>query len=190
MTSQNTLPTEPSTVSAALPCSWRLDAGRAVTMRPHETGVLSVAHGQVWATLQGPHRGRGNDLGDHFLLPGESLTLRAGQQVVLEAWDAASQAPVWFSWDPQAAAAHGPRPAARGWRVAVAQPLGDLRRALGGAVGAAVRLAMGFTGFALDLVASRARPTRAERAFSADSSASRAQGAMNCDDSIASCGAL
>ena len=187
MNSQNTLPMEPSAVSAALPCSWRLDAGRAVTMRPHEAGVLSVAHGQIWATLQGPHRGRGNELGDHFLLPGESLTLRAGQRVVLEAWDAASQAPAWFKWDPQAAAA---RPAARGWRVAVAQPLGDLRRALGRAAGAAARLAMGFAGFTLDLVAARTSPERAERALSADSSASRAQGVMNCGDSIASCGAL
>lgn len=141
MNSQNTLPMELSVVSAALPCSWRLDAGRAVTLRPREAGVLCVARGQVWATLQGPHRGRGNDLGDRFLVPGESLTLRAGQPVVLESWEGAGPAPAWFSWDPQAASTRGPRPAAHGWSVAVAQALGDLRRAVSGAMGTALCLA-------------------------------------------------
>lgn len=190
MTSQNTLQMEQTAAGAALPGCWKLNAGRAVTLRPREAGVLRVARGQVWATLSGPHRGRGNDLGDHFLRPGESLTLRPGQRLVVEPWDAASDAPAWFSWDPQSAAAQNPRPAARGWSVAVVQPLIDLRLALGGAAGAVVRLAVGLAGFAVDLVADRDRPTGDERAFSADSRASRAHGAMNCADSIASTGAL
>ena len=180
MTSQNALPLEQPAAGAALPGCWKLDTGRAVTLRPHEAGVLRVAQGQVWATLQGPHRGRGNDLGDHFLRRGESLALRAGQRLVLEPWDATSQAPAWFSWDPQSAAAHHPGHSARGWSVAVVQPLNDLRLALGGAAGAVARLTTGLAGFALDLVAGRDRLAGAERAFSADSRASRAHGAMNC----------
>ncbi|WP_168175065.1 DUF2917 domain-containing protein [Polaromonas sp. C04] len=197
MTSQNVLQLQQPTPGAALPGCWKLDAGRAVTLRPREAGVFRVAQGQVWATLQGPHRGPANDLGDRFLSPGESLALWAGQRLVLEPWDAASSAPAWFSWDPQPAAAPNPRRAARGWGVAVGQPLADLRlalcsvaRALGGAAGAVVRLGAGLAGFAIDLLADRVRPAWAERAFSADSRASRAHGAMNCADSIASTGAL
>lgn len=197
MTPQNVLQLQQPTPGAALPGCWKLDTGRAVTLRPREAGVLRIAQGRVWATLQGPHRGPANDLGDRFLHPGESLSLRAGQRLVLEPWDAASDAPAWFSWDPQPAVAQNPPRAARGWGAAVGQPLDDLRlalggvaRALGGAAGAVVRLGAGLTGFAIDLLAGRDRPVRAERAFSADSRASRAQGAMNCADSIASTGAL
>ena len=190
MTTQTALHLEQPTAGAALPGCWKLEAGRAVTLRPHEAGVLRVAQGQVWATTQGPHRGLGNELGDHFLRPGESLTLRTGQQLVLEPWDGAGHAPAWFSWDPQSAAAHPPRRAARGWNVAVGQPLDDLRLALAGVTGAVARLTFGLAGFALDLIANRDRLSGAERAFSADSRASRAQDAMNCGDSIASSGAL
>ena len=180
MTLQNALQLEQPAAGTALPGCWKLDAGRAVTLRPHEAGVLRVAHGQVWATLQGPHRGRGNNLGDHFLRPGESLALRAGQRLVLEPWDHAGHAPAWFSWDPQSAAAHHLGRPARRWSVAVVQPLDDLRLALGGVAGAVARLTTGLAGFALDLVAGRNRLAGAERAFSADSRASRAHGAMNC----------
>ena len=187
MTSQNALQLEQPTAGAALPGCWKLDTGRAVTLRPHEAGVLRVAQGQVWATLEGPHRGRGNDLGDHFLLPGESLALRAGQRMVLESWDPSGPAPAWFSWDPEFAGAPQSRRAARGWSVAVLQPLDDLRlafdgltRALVGVAGAVVRLLAGSAGFARDLVAGWERPTVAEQAFNADSRASRAHGAMNC----------
>ena len=197
MSSQNVLELQQPTPGAVLPGSWKLEAGRAVTLQPREAGVFRVAQGQVWATLQGPHRGPANDLGDHFLRPGESLALRAGQRLVLEPWDASTDAPAWFSWDPQTATAQNPHRAARGWSVAVGQPLIDLRlalggvaRALGGAAGAMLRLGAGLAGFAIDLLAGRARLAGAERAFSADSRASRAHGAMNCTDSIASTGAL
>lgn len=197
MTSQDALLLEQPIAGAVLPGCWKLEAGQAVTLRPHEAGVLRISRGQVWATLDGPHRGPGNDLGDHFLIPGESLALLAGQRLVLEPWDAAGPAPAWFGWDPQFAAAEQPRRAVRGWSVAVLQPLGDLRlalggltRALAGVAGAVVRLTAGLAGFALDLVADRDRLAGVNCAFSADSKASRAQGAMNCADSIASTGAL
>ncbi len=187
MSSQNVLQLDQPAPGAALPGCWKLDAGRAVTLRPQEAGVLRVAHGQVWITLDEPRHGHGNELGDHFLSPGEALAIRAGQRLVLEPWDAAGPAPAWFSWDPQFAGARHARRVARGWRVAVLQPLDELRlafgalaRALGGVAGALLRLSAGLAGFALDSIANRGRVAGAERAFSADSSASRAHGAMHC----------
>lgn len=181
MTSQNALQLDPSATGVTLPGCWKLGAGRAVTLRPQEAGVLRVSSGQVWVTLDGPHRGHGNELGDYFLSPGESLAIGAGQRLVLESWDAAGPAPAWFSWDPRPVGARVPHGAA------VLQPLGDLRlavagleRALGGVTGAVLRLATGLAGFALDLVVSRKGLAGAERAFSADSKASRAHGAIHC----------
>lgn len=181
MTSQNALQLDPSAAGVALPGCWKLDAGRAVTLHPQEAGVLRVSSGQVWVTLDGPHRGHGNELGDHFLSPGESLAIGAGQPLVLESWDAAGPTPAWFSWDPQPVGARVPH------RAALRQPFGDLRlavagvgQALRGVTAALLRLATGLTGFAIDLVVTRTGLAGAERAFHAESKASRADGAMRC----------
>src|SRR5262245_50390417 len=48
----------------ALPGTWKLAAGRAITLQPLENGVLRVAHGVMWATADGPHDGPPNDQGD------------------------------------------------------------------------------------------------------------------------------
>jgi Protein of unknown function (DUF2917) len=64
--------------------SWVLPAGHALTLHSHEARALRVTQGRVWATLDGPHAGPGNDRGDMVLQAGEHLNLQAGQRVVIE----------------------------------------------------------------------------------------------------------
>ena len=154
MASQNVLKmqqcghTEPTAHPAG---SWRLDAGSAISLRDAKAGVLQIAQGRVWATVDGPHRGAANDLGDVVLNAGERLALAAGQGVVIEPWMAGA---AWFSWDalPAAHQAHASR-----WQAAVAQPLRDLGLALWMAVQALGRLGQGLAGLAEFLVAGRGR---------------------------------
>lgn len=155
----------------ALVASWRLPAGRALSLRPRQAGLLQICQGQIWATLDGPHARREGDL---FLAAGERLTVAAGQHLVIEPHDRPGDAPAWFSWTPEEPA-RAARPGATRWQRDVHQPVSDLRLALGGAAlalrGAAaalLRLAAGVSGLAL-----------AARAAKAASSASRAHGAMN-----------
>lgn len=170
MTSQKLTQTQQS-AAAALPGTWKLDSGRAITLRPRETGVLRVAYGQLWVTFDGPHAGPRNDLGDHFIGVGEPLRLRAGQRLVAEAANAGG--PAYFSWDPL--------PVAREARqlAVVVQPLADLRLAWVLGAGALTRLVTGLAGLAWDLLTGRARDSLADCAFNAQSSACRAQGAMS-----------
>ncbi len=136
--------------AGVLPGTWKLGEGRAVTLTPQEAGILRVAHGSLWATLDGPHQGALNDLGDCVLRIGQELRLRPGQRVVVEPWS--GTAPAYFTWDPllSAAAAHAPRPVA-----SVAEPLAQLRLALVLGAGALGRLAAGVAGMALAAVLGR-----------------------------------
>ena len=131
--------------ASALPGTWKLAAGRAITLQPREAGILRVAHGQLWATFDGPHRGPLNDLGDHVIGAGEQLRLRAGQRLVVEAWDAAV-AGLFQLGSAAAPARAGALSLAR-----VVQPLADLRLALALGAGAAGRLVAGLAGLAWDL---------------------------------------
>ncbi len=154
MTSQNNLPFQSSDAGPAVAGSWQLVAGRAISLRPRLAGVLRITQGQVWATLDGPQQGAGNESGDHFLQSGQRLLVGAGQHLVLEPWTESGEAPVYFEWTPVAAA--GSVPAAR-WNATVIEPLHDLGRALqlvGSALG---RLALGLAGYAEFLVAGRGR---------------------------------
>ncbi|WP_298925612.1 DUF2917 domain-containing protein [uncultured Ramlibacter sp.] len=155
----------------ALPGTWKLDAGRAISLRPREDGVLRIAHGRLWATFDGPHGGPPNDQGDEILGVGDQLRLRTGQRLVVEAWDA--QAPAYFSWEPvpQAVASPSRRFAP------VLQPLADLRLAAVLGAGAAARLVAGLAALALGGVSGRA--ARADCAFNAQSRACRAHGAIS-----------
>src|SRR5438105_10230393 len=108
----------------ALPGTWKLAAGRAITLEPRDPGVLKVAHGRLWLTLEGPHPGRLDESGDRIMAVGEQLRLKPGQRVVVEAWN--DRCPAYFSWDPLPAAA----PARRIRTADVMQPLADLRLAL------------------------------------------------------------
>jgi hypothetical protein len=168
---QTLIQTHQSLSASALPGTWKLAAGRAITLRPREAGILRVAHGQLWATYDGPHQGSLNDLGDHVIGTGGQLRVRAGQRLVVEAWD--GQSPAYFSWDPLPAPARvGALSLAR-----VVQPLADLRLALALGAGAAGRLVAGMAGLAWDLLAGRGRDSAADCAFNADARACRAHGA-------------
>ena len=80
------------------PGTWMVGPRRAVTLQPGAAGILCIAHGMVWITLDGPHPGPLNDQGDRFLAAGERLPLLRGQRLVVEAFD--PRQPAWFSWDP------------------------------------------------------------------------------------------
>jgi hypothetical protein len=172
--STQTLTQPHQSAAPALPGTWKLGAGRAITLCPREGGVVRVAHGRLWATLDGPHRGALNALGDLVLETGDQLRLRPGQRLVVEAWSASG--PAYFTWDPVPVAA--PRPVVN--LAQVVQPLTDLRLALVLGAGAAVRLVAALGGLGWDLLAGRReRASRTDCAFSAQSSACRAHGAMS-----------
>ena len=171
MASQTLTQMQQSSSAPALPGTWKLAAGRAITLEPREAGTLKVAHGQLWATYDGPHSGPLNDLGDHVVGVGEQLRLRRGQRMVIEA--ANGGYPAYFSWDPL------PQPVAAPRMARVVQPLADLRLALALGAGAAGRLVAGLAGLAWDLAAGRGRETLADCALNAQSNACRAHGAMS-----------
>ncbi len=155
--------------------SWHLGRGQAVHLRGKEAAVLRINAGRVWATLDGPHSGPANDLGDRVLAAGEQLTLPAGQGVVIEPWGRAAHnasatpaAPTppephgaFFSWDllpalqPKSARA-STRARARLQR-AVGEPLRELGQALWQVALALSHLVAGVAGLGEFLVAGRGR---------------------------------
>lgn len=151
-----TLTSHQSLMAAALPGSWKLDAGRALTLRPLRGGVLRITQGRVWLTLDGV-QDNAQAAGDVFLVPGRALMVQAGQRLVLESAGVKRDAAAHFSWDPlpqaQARALHGALGAGGRWQQAVAQPLRDLGLALGQAGAALGRLALGVAGLATGPVA-------------------------------------
>ena len=168
-----------------------LAAGHALTLRARRLSVLRISHGRVWLTLTDAGPWSRVRAGDHFLNPGESLTLLPGQELVMEPFGTAGGAPAQFTWDEpcaQAAAVHiAPvpvmRPAAL-WRGNVVEPLLDLRHAACLAARATGRLVVGLgrlagaalapigSLFAMILVAAGAGKTRAAGLFDAESHAS------------------
>jgi hypothetical protein len=142
MAPQTLTPMQQSTIT--LPGTWKLAAGRAMTLEPREAGVLQVAHGRLWATSDGPHSGPLNDLGDRILGTGDRWRLGPGQRLVIEGWNGDS--PAYFSWDPLPALVPNAAPGL----VQVNQSWSDLRLAvlLGG--GAIVRLFAGLAGLVLE----------------------------------------
>jgi len=148
-----------SSAPQALPGTWKLGAGRAITLQPVEHGTVRVSHGRLWATYDGPHHGALNDLGDHVIGAGDRLFVRAGQRLVIQAWDRG--APAFFTWDPA--------PAEVRVRVinlaAVMQPLADLRLALAIGARAISRLASGLVHLAWDAVVPRPRATTCPHAM-------------------------
>ena len=145
----------------------------------------------VWATFNKAGQDLRVRAGDHFLSRGESLSLSAGEAVVMESYGVGHASSAYFSWEPAAAASAVPTSRPTGWRAGVVQPLLDLRLALGLAAGAVGRLARGLaggvvaaadvvlSGFAIVFVATRARCDLAERAFKAQSSDKRAHCSIN-----------
>jgi hypothetical protein len=146
MTAASTARVLQSAPATALPGTWKLARGRAVTLRPSHDGILRVAHGQVWATMDGPHGRTPSDGGDHILQVGRSMVIKAGQRVVIEAWNPSGAS--YFAWDPLPAPAAVARP--RATRALVLQPLADLRAAVALAGKALGQLARGLAGLAWD----------------------------------------
>ncbi len=82
------------------PGSCRLQAGQAITLRTRQAGQLRVVQGRLWITFSNAAQDGRVRAGDHFLLPGESLALAAGETVVMESWAVGQPAPVWVCWEP------------------------------------------------------------------------------------------
>ncbi|WP_194792873.1 DUF2917 domain-containing protein [Caenimonas koreensis] len=140
-----------ATEAPALPGTWKLAAGRAITLQPREEGTFKVAHGQMWVTYDGPHRGAYNESGDHFIGAGQTVRLRAGQRMVVESWN--WQNPSYFTWDPLPVAVRQTAPRFN----AVLQPLADLRLAIVFGAGAVVRLVHGVGAIAWQLATGHGR---------------------------------
>ena len=113
----------PRCAEPTLPGTWKLAAGRAITLEPREPGLLKVAHGRLWVTFEGPHAGRLNESGDFFMGSGEQVRIAPGQRMVVESSN--EGCPAYFSWDPLPVA----EPVQRTLADAL-QPLSDLRLAL------------------------------------------------------------
>lgn len=122
MAANTALISQQSTLGTTLPGYWKLAPERAITLNPGEAGVLRVAQGQVWATLDGPHHGPANDWGDVILHSGEQLKLEPGQHVVVESFGDAVNEPVYFSWEPVTAATLPVPTEESGWHDVLARP--------------------------------------------------------------------
>lgn len=138
-----------SAPATALPGTWKLARGRAVTLRPVTDGILRIAHGRVWATVEGPHGCTPYDSGDHVLQVGRSMYVKAGQSVVIEAWNDTGAS--YFAWDPVAETAPAVAPARINWSGLV-QPLADLRMAMALGLRATGQLAGGLARIAWSML--------------------------------------
>lgn len=123
---------------------WALMPGTALSLLPREAGVLRIASGRVWATVDGPHTGHGNESGDHFLQAGQVLAVRGGQRLVFEPWDSVLESPVYFDWTPAVVDLAVP---ATNWQVAVVQPAHDLGQAVFMVAQALRQLLMGLASY-------------------------------------------
>ena len=129
-----------------------LEAGRAITLQARHASVLRITRGRVWLTFNPAAQDPSVRTGDHFLSRGESLSLVAGEVVVMESYGLGDAPSADYSWEP-----------ARARCGEVASPVTGL--GMTGWMGRAVsRLA---TAFAIGFVAARARCLSAERTFGA-----------------------
>ncbi len=145
--------------------TWALAAGRAMSLRARHASELVVVGGRVWATLDTQHGAAAGGSEDLILEAGAHLPLAAGQRVVLEPL----RGPV------------GAQASVTLLRQTRSYPLPVLLRETGAVLRGA---ALGAVRGALRGALAGARAARAA------SSASRAQGAMACGESMASSGAL
>ena len=87
------------TAAAAVPPAvrrgaWQIAPGEAMSLKARAASVLRVKQGRVWIT---PDATLANPSEDLVLAPGESMTVAAGQRIVMEAWDGYGAT---YSWDP------------------------------------------------------------------------------------------
>lgn len=90
----------PGPVAAVPPAvrrgAWQLAAGQATTLKAARTSVLRIRQGRLWITRDATATWGSEDL---VLGPGESLTVQAGQRIVMEPWDGYGAT---YSWDVEA----------------------------------------------------------------------------------------
>lgn len=133
---------------------WRLDARRAMSLRPQVPSRLHITQGRAWVTLGKAHDGAGNESGDLVLNAGESLMVPAGARLVMEPWQPGAGL-VRFDW---CAEPHAPSLAQAGrFGREVVAPSRELGVALGQAGLAFARLVRGLFGYSEYLVAGRGR---------------------------------
>ncbi len=136
---------QPSASTVAVPGFWKLTPGCALSLQPRQTGMLRIAQGQVWATLDVPHSGAGNQSGDHLLQVGQEFAVMAGQHLVVEPLQKGGASPVFFEWTPNAS---GFVTGSDQGASVVTQPLQDLGQALTMAGAALARLGAGVLAYA------------------------------------------
>lgn len=76
--------------------AWQLAAGQATTLKAARASVLRIRQGRLWITRDATAQWGSEDL---VLGPGESLTVQAGQRIVMEPWDGYGAT---YSWDVEA----------------------------------------------------------------------------------------
>ncbi|RYF33013.1 MAG: DUF2917 domain-containing protein [Comamonadaceae bacterium] len=73
--------------------AWQIEAGQATTLKAAHASVLRVRQGRVWVTRDATQHWGSEDI---VLAPGESMTVAAGQRIVMEAWDGYGAT---YTWD-------------------------------------------------------------------------------------------
>ena len=73
--------------------AWQLAAGQATSLKAARASVLRVRQGRLWITRDASAQWGSEDL---VLGPGETLTVQAGQRIVMEPWDGYGAT---YSWD-------------------------------------------------------------------------------------------
>jgi hypothetical protein len=147
----HTAPSRPGCMPAS---GWRLDARRAMSLRPQVPSRLHITQGRAWVTLGEAPRGAGNESGDLVLTAGEALLVPAGARLVMEPWQASPE-PVRFDWCAETDA-HAETQSDRFGREVLA-PSRELAAALRQAGEAFGRLMHGLLGYSEFLVAGRGR---------------------------------
>jgi hypothetical protein len=129
-----------------------LGKGAVIAWRAPVAGVLRVSSGRLWVTLDVAPRSPLHDMGDHMVVLGHDLRLRAGQRAVVEAWPHAGESMTRLQW-----VAAPPSCLAQRWQTAVAEPVRDLVHGLGLSLRASGRLLTGVLGYARLIAAGRGR---------------------------------
>ncbi|RZI77859.1 MAG: DUF2917 domain-containing protein [Variovorax sp.] len=88
------LPGRPAAIpAAARRGAWQLEAGQAISLKAAQASVLRLRQGRVWVTRDANAQHASEDL---VLAPGESLTIAAGDRIVMEPWDSYGAT---YTWD-------------------------------------------------------------------------------------------
>lgn len=73
--------------------AWQIAHGQALSLRAGSASVLRVRQGRIWVTRDATTHWGSEDI---VLAPGESLSVPAGQRLVMEAWDGHGAT---YTWD-------------------------------------------------------------------------------------------